>query len=128
MAHTLIQSGNFTMDFGDCHNVLPFESWWFGDCVVFLMESDRSQLIHTEFVKVVIKISLVYANISKVSATGVDCDNLRLDAFKSASEPSGGVNSTSPLTPAVARKVDEKYAEVGTSGKYRNEQLRVLIA
>ena len=109
--HGSISARNFTKEF-NYYDENPFIYPWYGRCYAWLLEQDISELTRTDIAKVTVKISLLYANISSMKATGANCDNLRLDAFKSDEEPVVDNSTSHFTTTSYPASLDEQYAKV----------------
>ena len=112
VGQAVMRAGNFSSGF-ICFDPRQSQSGWSGSCYSLMAKSDPNGLSQTDSVTISISISLLYANVSRENATGVNCENLRLHALTSANNLAVSDNSTSEsFVPATVAELDQKYAKV----------------
>ena len=106
----LVQGVNFRKEL-ICFDDAADESSCSGRCAVIVRKKDQDELTRTHFVTVSVKLGLIYANVSRLNATGAHCVDLRLPEFKSANDPAENSTSESSML-AMVTQLDQQYAKV----------------
>ena len=107
----IMQSMNFTKELM-CVDPFARQSGWFGRCFGIFWQWDKAVPLKGDCVTLSISLSLLYGNVSRENATGVNCDDLRLQAFKSTETPLNPNSISESSITTIVTELDQQYAKV----------------